>query len=345
MTKLPANWKRGINLGNSLDCFREGVTDAETAWGNPRTTRAMIDMFANAGFDMLRIPTTWDVHMGPGPDWTVDPAWMARVKEVVDWGLDAGMTVILNTHHEFPWLRPELSQLVDVLPRFRRLWQQIAETFRDYDERLILQGTNEPNLMGGENCAWGSGNRNIRAGINAVNHTFVRTVRESGGSNATRWLCIPNLAARPLPDCMNDMIMPEDDKLIYTIHSYVPDRFVFQRGDQYDTPFFDAKAADEVAAMFGDIRRYALPHGLPIMITEFAAVSKVLPDGVTRNDEEVVKFIECFCRHAREMEIPVVWWDNNYRFSGDEWMGLFDRETLTCHNPAAVKALLDNGSY
>ena len=45
--------------------------------------------------------------------------------------------------------------------------------------------------MGGENCAWGSGTPNVRASVNAINHTFVRTVRETGGNNARRWLCIP----------------------------------------------------------------------------------------------------------------------------------------------------------
>lgn len=343
MLKLPSHWRCGINLGNSLDCFEDGVTglDTETSWYNPYITREMVDMYAKAGFDILRIPVTWDVHMGPGPDWTVDPAWMARVQEVVRWGIEDGMTVMLNVHHDFSWMRPELSLLVDVLPRYRRLWQQIAEAFKDYGDELILQGSNEPNLMGGENCAWGSGNRNVRAAINALNHTFVRTVRESGGNNATRWLCIPNLAARPLPECMKDMIMPQDEKLFYTIHCYSPDRFVFQRGDQKDTAIFDEKARDEVVEMFEDIRRWALPHGLPLMFTEWGAVAKRLPNGQL-NDEERIRFAETFLKCANELDAPCVWWDNNYLERRDESFALFDRETLTCHSPALVRTLIDN---
>ena len=343
MTKLPSHWRSGINLGNSLDCFDDKITGLaiEMAWMNPYTTREMIDMYAKAGFDILRVPVTWSSHMGPAPEWTVDPAWMARVKEIVDWGLEAGMTVMLNTHHDFDWMRQELSLLVDWLPRYRSLWQQIAREFENYGDELILQGSNEPNLMGGENCAWGSGTRNVRAAINVMNHTFVRTVREMGGNNATRWLAIPNLAARPFPDCMKDMIMPKDDKLIYTIHSYVPDRFVFQRNDQKDTAIFDEKARDEVREMFEDIKHWAVPHGLPIMMTEWGAVAKRLPNGLL-NDAERIEFSKEFLKCANEMDIPCVWWDNNYLERRDESFALFDRETLTCFSPELVQTLIDN---
>jgi endoglucanase len=341
MNNALSKYKCGINLGNSLDAFKDSEPDTEVCWGNPRVTQAMVKMYADAGFDVLRLPVTWGAHMGPAPEYTVDPKWMARVLTVVRWALDTGMTVILNTHHEFQWLRPELRSLYEVLPRYRSLWQQIATAFADFGDELILQGTNEPNLMGGENCAWGSGTRDVRAAINAVNHTFVRTVRETGGNNATRWLSVPGLAARPLPDCMKDMILPKDDRLIYAIHCYVPDRFVFSRDTQTDTAFFDEKARDEILEMFLDIKRYALPHGHPIMITEFGAVAKTLPDGKTLNDAERVKFVKTFIGCANELDIPCVWWDNNYfAHGGDELFGLFDRETLTCNSASVVEAML-----
>lgn len=332
----------GINLGNSLDCFTEDGTAAEeTSWGNPRITREYVHLAAESGFRILRVPVTWDGHFNRAGDCAVSPEWMNRVEEVVRWGLDEGMTVILNTHHEFRWLTAELSRLADILPPFRALWRQIAERFRDADERLIFQGTNEPNLMGGENCAWGSGNRNVRASINAINHTFVRTVRETGGNNAGRWLCIPCLAARPLPDCMREMIMPADDRLVFSVHCYCPDRFVFSRNDLYDTPFFDEKARDEVTAMFEDIREYGLSHGVPMMITEFGAVAKRLPGSREWNTDERIRFARFFLQAARSMNMPCVWWDNNYLESGDEAFALFDRGALSCRFPGLVQALTE----
>ena len=330
----------GINLGNSLDCFTEdGTVPDETSWGNPRITRDLIRLIARSGFRILRLPVTWDGHFSSSGKDLISSAWMDRVEEVVRWGLDEGLTVILNTHHEFRWLTAELYCLSDILPRYRKLWEQIADRFKNMDSRLLFQGTNEPNLMGGENCAWGSGNRNVRAAINAINHTFVRTVRETGGGNTARWLCIPCLAARPLPDCMQDMIMPKDSHLLFTVHCYCPDRFVFSRGDRYDTPFFDEKARDEVLAMFDDIRKYGLSHGIPMMITEFGAVAKKLPDGSGWNTLERLRFLQLFIQTAGDMNIPCVWWDNNYLESGDEAFALFDRTSLTCRFPELVKAL------
>ena len=342
MSRLPDIWRCGINLGNSLDCFDDHSVATETTWNNPVITREMVQMYADAGFSMLRLPVTWDDHFSKGPDAVIDPEWMARVRQVVEWGIDAGMTVMLNAHHEFRWLKPELSRLWEILPRYQKLWHQIALEFRDFGDELILQGTNEPNLQHGENCDSGSGNRNVRASINAINHTFVRTVRETGGNNATRWLCIPNLAARPLPECMKDMILPKDDHLIYTIHSYVPDRFIFSRHDRQDTAFFDEKARDEVMEMFEDIKRYALSQGAPVMMTEFGAVAKKLPGTDRWNDEERLKFVRCFLDRARELDIPCFWWDNNYLGSGDEYFQLFDRSSLTCTFPEIARELVTN---
>ncbi|MBE0601941.1 MAG: glycoside hydrolase family 5 protein, partial [Firmicutes bacterium] len=214
MKSLLPLWKRGINLGNSLDAI-----GGETAWKNPLTTRPMIQMYADAGFDILRLPVTWSQHIGSAPDYTVDPVWMARVLEVAGWGVDAGMTVIVNTHHDTDWIRPQLSALSDLLPKFIALWGQIAAAFAGYGDEIILQGLNEPRVGDAINDQT-LGTRDERSAVNALNHAFVRAVRESGGNNASRWLCVPPFGARTLPQCLSDMIVPQDEKIILTIHSY-----------------------------------------------------------------------------------------------------------------------------
>ena len=57
----------GINLGNTLEAYNHksyvelGVdpTSFETLWGQPVTTRDMIDDMKAMGFDTLRIPVAW----------------------------------------------------------------------------------------------------------------------------------------------------------------------------------------------------------------------------------------------------------------------------------------------
>ncbi|MBQ7782854.1 MAG: cellulase family glycosylhydrolase, partial [Oscillospiraceae bacterium] len=89
--------KIGWNLGNSLDAIGNGM-GSETAWGNPKTTKKMIDDIKAAGFNTVRIPVSWGRHTDAAG--TVDESWMKRVKEVVDYAYDNDMYVILNSHHD-----------------------------------------------------------------------------------------------------------------------------------------------------------------------------------------------------------------------------------------------------
>ena len=142
---------------------------------------------------------------------------------------------------------------------------------------------------------------------------------------------------------MKDMIMPKDDHLIYTLHCYTPDRFVFQRNNTRDTAFFDESCREDIMNMFDDIQHYALPHGVPLMITEFGAVAKRLPDTGEWNTEERRNFVKFFLSCAGSLGIPCLWWDNNYLGSGDEYFGLTDRTGLTCRFPEILQELTGSG--
>ncbi|MBC8027482.1 MAG: cellulase family glycosylhydrolase, partial [Steroidobacteraceae bacterium] len=90
----------GWNLGNTLE-----AQCGETAWGNPQTTQALINSVRAAGFNTIRIPAAWNCHVNPAGSTTIDAAWMARVKTVVDYAYNQGMYVILNIHWDGGWLQ------------------------------------------------------------------------------------------------------------------------------------------------------------------------------------------------------------------------------------------------
>ena len=75
----------GWNLGNTLDATGSS-TDSETSWGNPKATKELILAVKDAGFDAVRIPTTWFNHLDD--DFNVDEAWLDRVQDVVDYAYD-----------------------------------------------------------------------------------------------------------------------------------------------------------------------------------------------------------------------------------------------------------------
>ena len=336
MQEQIANWGIGINLGNSLDAI-----GGETAWGNPPVTREMIHMYAAAGFDMLRVPTTWAGHFGDAPDYPVNPAWMNRVQQVVDWALEEGLRVILNTHHEQNlWLRTELKTLRNVLPAFVALWKQVAARFAGYDDMLVFQGLNEPRVEGGAE-EWNGATPDVRAAVNALNAAFVDVIRESGGQNARRWLCIPPVGAQITAPGLKDMIIPEDNRLIVTVHSYKPERFVLDHHAVGSVSVFGPDEEAELDSAFALLKDFRHAHPtVPLMITEHGAVSKVSGPLGQRNDMDRAKFEHAFLSRASAMGIPCVYWDNNYYSAGDEWFGLFDRVTLKCHSPRVLEAML-----
>ena len=147
------NMKVGWNLGNTLDAHNGSrmtdVVQSETTWGQPVTKPELMQMMKEAGFGAIRVPVTWYPHMDNNNK--VDAAWMKRVHEVVDYVLDAGMYCILNIHHDTgadgdghtSWLKADETVYAQQKGRFESLWRQIAEEFRDYDQRLLFESYNE----------------------------------------------------------------------------------------------------------------------------------------------------------------------------------------------------------
>ncbi len=91
----------GWNLGNSLDSnnsgfYSDNILDYETQWSSPVVTKSLIDSVKEYGFRTVRIPITWYQHISNDGNYTIDSAWLARVKEVVDYAYNNGMYVIIN---------------------------------------------------------------------------------------------------------------------------------------------------------------------------------------------------------------------------------------------------------
>ena len=208
----------GWNLGNSLDATGYG-SGSETSWGNPVTTKALIDTVRDAGFDAVRIPTTWFNHADD--DLNVDEEWFSRVHEVVDYAYSEGMYVILNVHHE-NWNDPYESTYKETSRKLKNLWKQIANEFKDYGSRLIFEGMNEPRWRN-TNFEWNGGNSEGREVVNKLNADFVKAVRATGGNNKYRALMIPTYAAST--SSLEGFTVPDDKSLIVSVHAYSPYNF------------------------------------------------------------------------------------------------------------------------
>jgi endoglucanase len=132
--EMVARMGKGINLGNTLEAPHEGN------WSVPAQPWYFQDI-ADAGFSSVRIPVRWENHMDTLAPYTVDSTWMARVEELVDYALNEGLVVIINSHHDNDWLYHEFPTK---MVRFEALWEQIALHFKDKPEDLVFEIVNEP---------------------------------------------------------------------------------------------------------------------------------------------------------------------------------------------------------
>lgn len=337
----------GWNLGNTLDSnsgdvnhmWIEGwrtpsTADYETAWGQPLATRELMHMFKEAGFRAIRIPVTWYPHMGtlaiyyedneakwnPETGWTgtrVDPAWMARVKEVVDYVLDEGMYCILNVHHDTgaastAWLRASEEGFEAAKERYQALWEQIAETFKDYGQRLLFESFNE---MLDPYSSWCFASfatpdrydeavaRSAYNGINSYAGLFARTVRASGGNNTQRNIVVNTYGAcsgdgtwnNHLKDPLTQFELPENPgHIAVQIHSYwEAEKFNSQKG--------------EIDKLFTNLDTHIMKRlGVPVIIGEWG--------GNTSDDALNAVFAQYFSEKAKAAGVAAFM-----------WMGLSDR--------------------
>ena len=188
----------GYNIGNTME-----VPGNPTLWGNPFPTKAYVDSIKAAGFNTIRIPCAWDSHAKNGSI----SSWLDSVKTVVDMVLSTGTYAILNSHWDNGWLEDHVfdgqgydktglvtSSAKDVAAKQESYWKQIANKFKDYNERLIFACANEPGVNdpwngGTDNGQWGFDETRMKV-LKTFHEACIKAVRSTGGNNATRTIVV-----------------------------------------------------------------------------------------------------------------------------------------------------------
>ena len=301
----------GWSLGNSLDAngswISGGVENWEKAWGQPVTKKALIQMFADAGFKAIRVPVTWNEHMDT--EGNVDEAWMARVQEVVNYVIDCGMYCILNVHHDTgadsdsfkAWLHADESVYTSVKDRYRKLWDQIARRFGSYSEKLVFEAFNEMLDKGNH---WDNPSNDASYDvINKFNADFVEVVRSTGGNNARRNLILAVYGASTSEKTLKAFVRPTDsvqDHLLVEVHNYGPYNFAMNEGTGAITEF-TAACEKEIDTMFERLNSCIVEYGLPVVMGEYGVTA-------SRAESEAIKQAQCYIRNGRKYNIPCFTW-------------------------------------
>lgn len=314
-SKIVAEMKAGWNLGNSLDA--EGPS--ETHWGNPVTTRALINEIRNRGFNTIRVPVTWRFQQGPGPDYKVNEAWLNRVEEVVNYVRANEMYVIVNVHHDDTWIVPTNDNADSVKDRLSKLWTQIANKFKNYSDYVIFETLNEPRH---ENTPqeWTGGTAEGRDVVNQYHKVCLDAIRATGGNNSTRQIMISTYAASTLPQAINDLVIPNNDSnTIISLHSYFP--FPFTLGGT-DTTWGSDSDKQQLDAEMDKIKTKFIDNGHPVVLGEWSS-------GNQNNLSDRIAHATYYAEAAASRGMASVWWDNGNSGVSNDGLAIFNRQNLT----------------
>lgn len=342
---LMRNIKIGWNLGNSLE-----AAGGETAWGNPATTLAMINKIREMGFNAVRIPCSWNQYLNDETTYEIKATWLARVKEVVDYCMQNDLYAILNIHWDGGWLENDIPNGYndEVNNKQKTLWTQIATYFRDYDEHLLFAGCNEPNVEDEDDMAT----------LLKYEQTFVDAVRATGGKNAYRNLIVqgPSTDIDKTMQYMNALPVDETpNRLSVEIHYYSSWQFCGMEKDEswgkafyfwgeenkkYATGAYEGRwdnicGESYVQAQFQKLKERFTDKGIPVIIGEFAAVRRTLPDEQAQEGHDLSRaaFDECVVREANARGLVPFYWDR-----GD---GVLDRKNLQVYDELEYNGLMN----
>lgn len=324
--EIVKDMKIGWNLGNALECTGGGSdpATAETYWGNPVTTKAMIDAVKNAGFNTVRIPVTWYEKCTNG---TINSNWLARVKEVVDYCYDNNMYVIINLHHEEDII-PNSANKKTSIAYIENMWGQIATYFKSYDRHLIFEAMNEPRIIGSSE-EWTTGLLETRQIISEFNKSAVDIIRNVGGNNSNRLIMCPSNAAK-IP-ASTGFTLPDDDNIVLSVHNYSPYDFAMNGGGT--TTWGSDSDKNALDTELKDLYNRFVSKGTPVVIGEMGATNK-------NNTSARQTWAEYYIKQATSYGITCIVWDNNATNVGAENFGLLNRSSCNWYYPTIVQSFM-----
>ena len=346
-TEAVKNMGVGWNLGNTLEANSQTYHDftkdnywgqqgleSETCWGQSKAKPELIKMMKDAGFGAIRVPVTWYNHMDK--DGKVNAEWMKRVHEVVDYVINQGLYCIVNVHHDTgadddsfkSWIKADEANYTQNKARYENLWLQIAEEFKDYDEHLLFESYNEmldklSSWCFASYAAKGQYDATVAtSAYNAINsyaQSFVTTVRNTGGNNATRNLVVNTYAAccgngtwsDHLKEPLSQLTIPTDP---------VANHLMVQVHDYPNIANGIANVKKEIDDMMAAWNTHILSKGIPMILGEWGTANVDEGDGKTDYDvrrDVMFEFVDYMIAKCKENNVATFYWmglsDGAYR--------------------------------
>lgn len=360
----------GWNLGNTLEAgnnannfTNNGGLSAETSWQSATTTQALIDLLKEKGFKSVRIPCAWVMgHITDKTTMAIDNDWMQRVKDIIDYCIKDNMYVVINDHWDGGWIEYDgFTTGADVSAKkeqLRLLWTNIANALKNYDERVIFAGLNEPGVGGKSPEASGSKLSDLTTFTSRLidyEQVFIDAVRATGGNNAKRILVVqgPNVNSADTYNYFDATKLTDsaDGRLMVEFHFYDPYQFCQMESDASwgkayyywgtNTPGNDADHTVKANSMeknlktaMQNLKTKFVDAGFPVVMGEYGAIHRSMSSVTNGSQAKHDASRQYWYQFATSQAmihgfIPFVW-DNNS--SSNNTMKVLDRATCTVYD-------------
>jgi len=340
--QLAANIKLGWNIGNTME-----APGGETGWGNPPITENYIKFVKQSGFNAIRIPCAWNLHMDNAATAHINTDWLNRVKQVVQYCVSNEIYVLLNIHWDGGWLEQNCTTAKkdSVNARQKAFWEQIATTMRDFDEHLMFASANEPNVSDATQMDV----------LLSYHQTFINAVRSTGGKNAYRTLVVQGPSTDMITTNTLMNTLPTDiaaNRMMLEIHNYTPFQFTALNGDASWGKMFYYWGAGHHSTIepdrnatwgeesdqntdFNYMKSKFIDKGIPVLMGEYGAYrrdgSANIPKDLPTHEASVDYWITNVTQQALAHGLKPFYWDTG---------GILDRSTNSVKDQRSLDAII-----
>jgi len=252
-------FKQNKKLGRGVN-----IIGYDPIWKDPANARMKakhFEMIKKAGFSNVRIVIAPFKFSMNDSGYTIKPEFFTTLDWAIHESLKNKLMVIVDFHEHSAMGKDPLGNK----PKLLAMWKQIAAHCKDYDNNVLFEIANEPNM---KPEIW-----------NAIHKEAYQILR---ASNPKRTIIVGTINGNQIKH-LPDLILPEDDRnIIVAIHYYSPIQFTHQGApwsaknkNLSGIEWLQSKAQeDSVKADFDFAQDWSRIHNRPLTLGEFGAYEK-----------------------------------------------------------------------
>ena len=274
------------------------------------------DEIAKKGFDSVRLPVDFSSNTSDTAPYAIDETLLSYLDTVVKNTLRAGMTIIIDFHQTCKLGNTSLYTDPDtVSPKYLAIWQQLAEHYKEYPDRVVFEAINEPGV---------NATTFTSAKLMELQEKVLEIVRKTSETRKLMVATGSNNSVRALENITQKFI--DDKNVIAAVHCYWPMSFTHQganwiKNDDGTLKYpggveYTAAAKAEVESAIAKCKSFIEKSNMTLWLGEFGVYQR---GGAAA--EDVQAYLSDFTKLCEENKISWCYWEYNVGF------GAYDEST------------------